>query len=102
MASEVEKKWEGRASAKLTDIDRVEQCLSYEFVDNNIGYGSYMATMKLLPFESSEGEGTEFVWSVVLDPVEGWTLVGLVSYYDSIMQGMTQQMNQALGAAKEN
>ncbi|PSS15569.1 Lachrymatory-factor synthase [Actinidia chinensis var. chinensis] len=92
-------KW---ALEKLVEIDRTERSLSYEFVDNNIGYNSHMATMKLLPFESCEGEGSEIVWSFVVNPVEGSTLDGMVSFYDSILQGMAQKMEQTVRAAKQN
>ncbi|GMQ06393.1 hypothetical protein CsSME_00051009 [Camellia sinensis var. sinensis] len=92
-------KW---ALEKLVDIDRVGQCLSYEFVDSNIGFECYMATMKLLPIKSTEGEGSEIVWSFVMNPVEGQTQEGLVSFYNTVLQGMAQRMKQALGAAKQN
>ena len=57
------------------------RCLSYELAVNNVGFKSFVVTIKLLPFERTyEGEGSKIVWSFVVNPVEGF-----VCFYDSAL-----------------
>ena len=72
------------------------------FVDNNVGFNSLRATMKLLPLENHMGERSEIFWSFVVDAMDGWTLKDSVSFYDATLQGMSERMKEALGAAKKN
>lgn len=56
------------AKEKLLAIDPVQCCLSYEIVDNNVGFKSNVATLKVLPMN---GDGSMIEWGFICDPVEG-------------------------------
>ncbi|KAF8407091.1 hypothetical protein HHK36_006216 [Tetracentron sinense] len=87
------------ATEKLLAIDPVKRCFSYEIVENNIGFNSYVATMKVLKDE--EEEGCKIEWLFVVDPVEGWKLEDLVSFYNSSLQVMAKRMEEALQATEQ-
>lgn len=78
---------------RLLTIDKVERCLSYEALDNNIGIRSYVATFKVLP---SDNGGCKIVWSFVADPIDGLTLELFSGYVDSTLQGMAENIENAL------
>ncbi|KAG5048591.1 hypothetical protein JHK85_009694 [Glycine max] len=56
------------AKEKLLAVDPVQCCLSYEIVDNNVGFKSNVATLKVLPMN---GDGSMIEWGFICDPVEG-------------------------------
>ncbi|XP_014500751.1 lachrymatory-factor synthase [Vigna radiata var. radiata] len=68
---------------KLLAIDPVERCLSYEVIENNMGFKFYVATLKVL---SREEGGCKIEWGFVCDPMEGWSVEGLESYVESSLQ----------------
>ncbi|KAK0572495.1 hypothetical protein LWI29_032340 [Acer saccharum] len=82
-------KW---AKEKLLMIDPIQRCLSYEVIDSNIGFKSYVATSKVLPIIN--GCGCKIEWSFVADPVEGWSQEGLASVIDHCVQFMAKKMEQ--------
>ena len=71
-------------------IDPIERCLSYEVIDSNIGFKSYVATSKVLPINN--GGGCKIEWSFVADPIEGMSQEGLASYIDHSIQFMAKKM----------
>ncbi|XP_042479252.1 lachrymatory-factor synthase-like [Macadamia integrifolia] len=88
------------ANERLVAIDPVERSLSYVVTENNMGIKSYMATMKVLQFSkvaaAANSEGCQIEWTFVADPVEGWTFEGLLSFFESCLQGMAQKMEDVL------
>ncbi|WCJ29502.1 Polyketide cyclase/dehydrase and lipid transport superfamily protein [Euphorbia peplus] len=68
---------------KLLMINHAERCLSYEIVDNNMGFKSYAATFQVL-------DDSKIEWSFVADPVEGMGLQDLESYADECLQFMAK------------
>ncbi|KAF8400888.1 hypothetical protein HHK36_014191 [Tetracentron sinense] len=59
---------------KLVTMDPIERCFSYEVIDNNMGFNSYVATIKVM--EAADGDdhkpaGCMIEWSFLADPVEG-------------------------------
>ena len=82
-------KW---AKEKILAIDPVQRCLTYEVVENNMGFKSYVATLKVLPIE---GDGCKIEWGFVSDPVEGWSCQGLKSYVESTLQSMAKKIEFA-------
>ncbi|XP_010249530.1 PREDICTED: lachrymatory-factor synthase-like [Nelumbo nucifera] len=88
------------AKEKLVAIDSKERWFSYEVTENNIGFNSYVATIKVFPLKDDvedEGEhGCEIEWSFVTDPIEGWALESLLSYIHSSLQVMAKRMEEAL------
>ncbi|QCE16050.1 lachrymatory-factor synthase-like [Vigna unguiculata] len=74
-------KW---AKEKLLQIDPVQRCLTYEVGENNIGFKSYVATIKVFPINHHRGSKIE--WSFVCDPVQGWTFQDLNSIIESYVE----------------
>ncbi|CAK9180934.1 unnamed protein product [Ilex paraguariensis] len=81
---------------KLLEIDPIQRCLSYEVLDNNLGFKSSVSKMEVLPTDGDEQHGCEIEWSFVADPVEGLTFEGLLAYFDSSLQGVAENMEKAL------
>lgn len=86
-------KW---AKEKLLAIDPVERCLTYEVVENNMGFKSYVGTFRVL---SMEGDGCKIEWEFVCDPVEGWSLEGLKSYVEYSLEFMKKNIELAYNKA---
>ncbi|TKY74535.1 Lachrymatory-factor synthase [Spatholobus suberectus] len=81
---------------KLLAIDPVRRCLSYEILENNVGFKSYVATLKVLPIN---GSGCKIEWGFVSDPVEGWSYQDLKSYVESSLQSMAKKIELACSGA---
>ncbi|XP_068638583.1 lachrymatory-factor synthase-like [Aristolochia californica] len=82
---------------KLTAIDPVQRTLSYEIVDNNIGFGEYAATLKVFP---DVNEGCTVEWSYVCDPVGAFSDEQLKSYIDLCVHTMGERMEAELQATE--
>ena len=78
---------------KLLTIDPINHCFSYEVLDNNMGFNSYVTTFKVIPIN---GGGCLIQWSFVCDPVQGWRYEDLASYIDSSLQFMAKKMEETL------
>ncbi|CAL0300893.1 unnamed protein product [Lupinus luteus] len=88
------------AKEKLLSIDRVQRCLSYEVGENNMGFKSYVATMKVLAInEDAKEGGCKIEWGFVSDPIEGWRLQDLKSFIDSNLQAMAKKIVAACSEA---
>ncbi|KAA8521853.1 hypothetical protein F0562_012525 [Nyssa sinensis] len=81
---------------KLLAIDPIQRCLSYEVLDNNVGFKSYVGTMRVSLNDGDDKHGCQIEWSYTADPVEGWTFEGLNSYVSSSLQFMAEKMEKAL------
>lgn len=98
----------GWAKEKLLTIDPTNRLLSYEIVENSVGFNKYVATFKVLPIvlplqEEEDGGGSKPVggcrieWSFIADPVEGMgSLKDFVSYTDYTLQFMAKKMEDAI------
>ncbi|XP_008220095.1 PREDICTED: lachrymatory-factor synthase-like [Prunus mume] len=83
-------KW---AKEKLLSLDPIQRCLSYEIIESNLGFKSYVAVMQLVPINGGDGSiGCKIEWSFVCDPIEGWGLNDFRSYLDSSLQLMAEKM----------
>ncbi|CAH2077129.1 unnamed protein product [Thlaspi arvense] len=96
-AKEEETKW---AKERLVEIDPIERCLSYEILDNNVGFRSYVATVKVMPVnggdESDGRSDCRIEWSFVSDPVDGWKKEDLESYVDFCLKHLANKMETNL------
>lgn len=79
-------KW---AKERLLSIDPVQRCLSYEIVESNMGFKSYVATLKVVPINEDR---CKIEWSFVSDPVEGWSFQGLNSHIEYYLQFMAKKI----------
>ncbi|PON47415.1 Polyketide cyclase/dehydrase [Trema orientale] len=86
------------AKEKLIEIDPAQRSLSYEILDNNVGFKKWVATFQVVPI-GGEGGACEIRWSFVGDPAEGWSYESLVSYYELALQSLAKKMEQALVAS---
>ncbi|KAH1161030.1 hypothetical protein AAZX31_01G008900 [Glycine max] len=82
---------------KLLSIDPTQRVFSYSIVDGNVGFHSYVSTLKVLPM----AEGCEIEWLYEVEPVEGWKLEHLDSFIDTGLQVMAQRMQAALKTMEE-
>ncbi|KAL5786272.1 hypothetical protein ACOSQ2_008664 [Xanthoceras sorbifolium] len=82
---------------RLTAVDHEQRSLSYEIVDSNIGFESYVSTVKIVPGDHHDGQhGCLIEWSFTVDPVEGMEFDELVKKYDVGLQRMAKQMEESL------
>ncbi|XP_068638582.1 lachrymatory-factor synthase-like [Aristolochia californica] len=73
---------------KLVAYNPVERTLSYEVLENNIGFKDYVATLKVLP----EEDGSTIEWSFTSSPMPppGWSvekITGYISFCANYMAG---------------
>ena len=66
---------------KLLVIDPIQRSVIYEIIDSNMGFKSYVATVKILEINRDDydkdkdkpADGCKIEWSYVCDRMEGWT-----------------------------
>jgi Polyketide cyclase / dehydrase and lipid transport len=80
------------AKEELIGFDPVERSFSYRVVDNNMGFGEYVAHFRVLP---GTGDGCRLEWSFKCEPVTGWTREGLIGYMDFGLKGMAEMVGKA-------
>ncbi|RDX63094.1 Lachrymatory-factor synthase, partial [Mucuna pruriens] len=84
---------------KLLSIDPTNWTFSYSIVDGNVGFHSYVSTLKLLP--KPHDQGCEIEWFYQVEPVLGWKLDYLHSFIDTGLQIMAQRMQAALNTMEQ-
>lgn len=80
---------------KLVAVNNEEKTFTYEIVDCNIGFKSYVSSIKVVP-GGGDGGGCTVEWRISLDPVEGSKLEDLVAKYDMGLQFMVKKMEDAI------
>lgn len=78
---------------RLIMMDPIGKCFSYELVDNNVGFKSFWATIKV--FEGGES-GCVVEWWFEAEPIDGWRRDDLVSYIDNRLQFMARNIQLEL------
>ncbi|BBG95305.1 Polyketide cyclase/dehydrase and lipid transport superfamily protein, partial [Prunus dulcis] len=87
--------WMASLANRLLSLDPVQRCLSYEIIESNLGFKSYVAVMQVVPINGGDGSiGCKIEWSYVCDPIEGWGLNDFRSYLDSSLQLMAEKMTE--------
>ncbi|KAK3040981.1 hypothetical protein RJ639_029091 [Escallonia herrerae] len=97
---------------KLLAIDAAGRSLTYEVVDNNMGFKQYLSTIKLSdnnmgfkqylstiklsPINGDDKPSCQMEWCFVADPVEGWKFEDLLYYVESSLQAMAEKMVKAI------
>ncbi|KAI3677274.1 hypothetical protein L1987_86897 [Smallanthus sonchifolius] len=84
-------KW---CNEKLLSMDPVQRTLSYEVTENNLGFKSYVANVKVIETEG----GCKIEWSFVADPVEGMGLEDLRGFLESNLKTVAEGMRKELQA----
>ncbi|XP_073301587.1 lachrymatory-factor synthase [Primulina huaijiensis] len=83
------------STERLIAIDHAQMTFSYEIVDCNIGFKSYVSSIKVVPAGGS-GRGCVVEWCFRVDPVVGWKFEDLVGRYEVGLQLMTKKMEAAV------
>ncbi|CAN7062903.1 unnamed protein product [Brassica oleracea var. botrytis] len=83
----------GWSREKLVAVDPVERVMRYEIVESNIGFESYVSTVRILPRDE---EGCVIEWGFTVDPVGGWSLDDLVNKYEKALEIIAKNMEEAL------
>ncbi|KAG6391230.1 hypothetical protein SASPL_148983 [Salvia splendens] len=78
---------------RLVAIDHAQKTFTYEMVDSNIGFKSYVSTIKVVPAAGGGGGGA-VEWWISLEPVEGAKLEDLVAKYQVALQLMVKKMEE--------
>ncbi|KZV37205.1 hypothetical protein F511_04624 [Dorcoceras hygrometricum] len=84
------------STERLLAIDHSQMKFSYEIVDCNIGFKSYVSSMKVVPAGGGGGGGCVVEWCFRVDPVVGWKFEDLVGRYEVGLQLMTKKMEAAV------
>ncbi|KAJ4837285.1 hypothetical protein Tsubulata_042685 [Turnera subulata] len=77
---------------KLLSIDEDEMVFSYSIVEGNVGFNSYVSTVKVVPKDN----GCEIEWRYEVEPVKGWKPEDLDCFIGSGLQVMAERMVEAL------
>lgn len=80
---------------RLVAIDHDRRTLTYEIVDSNIGFESYVSTVKVVP-AAGGGGGCAVEWWIRLEAVEGCRLEDLVVKYEAALKLMVKKMEDAI------
>ncbi|XP_047974572.1 lachrymatory-factor synthase-like [Salvia hispanica] len=81
-------KW---SKERLVAIDEAQKTFTYEMVDSNIGFKSYVSTIKVV---AGGGGGGMVEWWISLEPVEGAKLEDLVAKYQVALQLIVKKMEE--------
>ncbi|PON47419.1 Polyketide cyclase/dehydrase [Trema orientale] len=92
-----EKPW---GKERLLAVDHAEHILTYELLENNIGHKSYVSTVKIFPADKAHDQdhprGCVIEWSFSVDPIEGFTLDGMVAKYNEWIRQIAGKMEASL------
>ncbi|KAL1356595.1 hypothetical protein HN51_008592 [Arachis hypogaea] len=83
---------------KLLSIDPTLHTFSYSIIDGNVGFYSYISTLKVTP---KEDQGCEIEWLYEVEPVQGWRPEDLELFIGSGLQVMAQRIQGALETMQE-
>ncbi|KAI3945269.1 hypothetical protein MKX01_035030 [Papaver californicum] len=85
---------------KLLSIDPIQRCISYEVIEGNVGFESYIATITVSSGSEDTQEngqsGSMIEWEYVVNPIPGWKSEDLGFYIDSTLHTMAERMQEAL------
>ncbi|WJX30164.1 hypothetical protein P8452_18732 [Trifolium repens] len=77
---------------KLLSIDPIQRVFSYSIIDGNVGFHSYVSTVKVL----EKDDGCVIEWFYEVEPVKGWKLEYLDLFIGSGLNEMGQRIQGAL------
>ncbi|PON47421.1 Polyketide cyclase/dehydrase [Trema orientale] len=82
---------------RLIAIDHDQHSLSYEIVESNIGFQSYVSRVRIVPGGDDHQQGCVIEWFFAVEPVEGCVFDDLVRKYEVGLHRMAQRMEATLG-----
>ncbi|PIA42763.1 hypothetical protein AQUCO_02000309v1 [Aquilegia coerulea] len=85
---------------KLLSIDPIKFTFTYELLHGNIGFESYVSTMRLLTLEKDGVDDDDdeclIEWSFSMNPVKGWKLENLIEKYQKGLERMAMKIEEGL------
>ena len=87
----------GWAKERIIAVDHDEHTLTYQLLENNLGFESYVAKFKIIPASGEDGpRGCTVEWSFTVEPIERWTLDALLGQYDQWLHLTLNKMEASL------
>ncbi|KAF0915957.1 hypothetical protein E2562_000593 [Oryza meyeriana var. granulata] len=91
------------AREELLEADHAARRLRYAVVDSNMGFGRYVATLRVLEEDDDDGRGgggCRIAWAFECDAVrgDGWSEAALVARLGGSVTGMAERVQQAVAA----
>ncbi|RCV15631.1 hypothetical protein SETIT_3G072600v2 [Setaria italica] len=86
------------AREELLEIDGAARRLAYAIVGNSMGFGRYVATMTVAADDGDSSAGCRLVWAFECEPVQGWSLDGLLGYLDGGVKAIAARIEEAEAA----
>lgn len=80
---------------RLIAVDDADRSLSYEIVECNIGFKSYVSTIEICRGHDGQ-RGCVIQWCFAVDPVDGLAFDDLVKKYETGLERMASRMEDAV------
>ncbi|KAF0916791.1 hypothetical protein E2562_011622 [Oryza meyeriana var. granulata] len=88
------------ARQELLELDDTARRIRYTVLDNNMGFGRYVATLRLLEIDGDGEEGAcKILWAYDCEPVKGMNEEGLVGILDISVKGIANKIEGTVRAA---
>lgn len=81
------------AKERLVEFNPIKRSYSYEIIESNMGFGSYLAELRVV--ECDDG-GCKIEWGFECEPILGWTRSGFVEYLEGAVKGIAKGVEDAL------
>jgi hypothetical protein len=89
------------AHETLLEHDAARRFFRYEMNDNNMGFGAFFATFRVVaPAPAAEGGGCELRWEFECEPVRGTPREALVARLQAGLDGMAARVRDRVLAAR--
>uniref|UniRef100_A0A0D9UXY3 Bet v I/Major latex protein domain-containing protein n=1 Tax=Leersia perrieri TaxID=77586 RepID=A0A0D9UXY3_9ORYZ len=100
------------ARERLLETDHAARRLRYAVVDSNMGFGRYVATLRVVDLEEDgggggggHGGGCRIVWGFECDAVRGggerWSEAAMVARLGDSVKGMAERVQRAVAEEEE-
>jgi len=90
------------AHETLLEYDAERRFFHYEMNDNNMGFGLFFATFRVVPAAAAAGTGCELRWEFQCEPVRGSAREALVARLQAGLDGMAARVRDHVLAARAN
>ena len=91
------------AREELLEIDGGARRLAYAVVGSSMGFGRYVGSMAVVADDEDEAAAAagrcRLVWAFECEPVQGWSLDGLLGYLDGGVKAIAARIEEAEAAA---
>lgn len=83
---------------RLLKMDQAGRSYTYEVVENNLGLGKVVATVKVVP---AGADSCVIEWSSVTEPAPGWTVSDFTNYLQTAASETAKKVGEILRAGKK-